>query len=216
MNAVMHVTIGQKIQALRKSRDLNLEDIAQIAGVSIPSVHFWESGKFKPKTQSVRKICQHFGLDFQPFIDEETDYFDNDMPKDLIGMPSTRLVPLLGDIACGDPLNPDASSAESVQMPDFIHADYALRCKGDSMINARIYDGDIVYIRQQPEVVNGEIAAVIVDDEITLKRVYRHPHYTILQPENPAHEPIILTPQHFQTGKARIIGKAVAFTSKVR
>ena len=139
-----------------------------------------------------------------------------DATSDLIGMPSTRLVPLLGDIACGDPLNPDASSAESVQMPDFIHADYALRCKGDSMINARIYDGDIVYIRQQPEVENGEIAAVIVDGEITLKRVYKRTGFVILQPENPAHEPIIISSEEITAGKMSVIGKAVAFTSKVR
>lgn len=88
-------------------------------------------------------------------------------------MPKTKKVPLIGTIACGTPILAVENIECDVDMPENIRADFALRCKGDSMIDAHIYDGDIVYIRKQPIVDNGEIAAVIIDDEATLKRFYR-------------------------------------------
>lgn len=72
-----------------------------------------------------------------------------------------------------------------MDMDESVHADFCLRCKGDSMINARIFDGDIVYIRQQDDVENGEIAAVVIDGEATLKRVYKYPNRLELRAENP-------------------------------
>lgn len=209
------MTLATKIYSLRKARGLTMKEMGAIAGVSDTAVFKWELGEVFPKAPRIRRICTYFGLNFSLFYDETNDYYDNDLPREVVGLPPMRSVPLLGDIACGDPINPDASSAESVQMPDFVHADYALRCKGDSMINARIYDGDLVYIRSQPEVENGEIAAVVVDGEITLKRVYKRTGFVILQPENPAHEPIIVTTADISAGKMRIIGKAVAFTSRI-
>ena len=93
-------------------------------------------------------------------------------------------------------------------------AGFTLTCKGDSMINARIFDGDIVYIRQQPEVENGQIAAVLIGSEATLKRVYKHADKLVLNPENPAYEPLVLSGAELEDVK--IIGKAVAFISAVR
>lgn len=87
-------------------------------------------------------------------------------------------------------------------------------CKGDSMINARIFDGDIVYIRQQPTVDNGEIAAVLIDDEATLKRVRLFDDHIVLEPENPLYRPFVYWGEEMNT--VRILGKAVAFLSTVR
>ena len=98
-------------------------------------------------------------------------------------------------------------------MPENVHADFCLRCNGDSMVGARIKDGDVVFIRQQPEVENGEIAAVIIDDEATLKRVYLSADKIILQPENPRYEPFVFVGE--ELSQIRIIGKAVAFISWV-
>lgn len=103
-----------------------------------------------------------------------------------------------------------------VDVPDYIHADFALRCKGDSMIGARIYDGDIVYIRKQPQVENGEIAAVLIEDvaeyaEATLKRLYLSSGQLVLQAENPTFAPIVFTGDSIR--QVHILGKAVAFTS---
>ena len=132
---------------------------------------------------------------------------------------SGKTVPLIGDIACGTPILADENIEKEVRLPEDISADFCLRCKGDSMINARIYDGDIVFIRQQPSVENGEIAAVLIDDtadiaETTLKRVYIYDSKVMLVAENPKYPPLSFEKEEMNS--VRILGKAVAFLSGVR
>lgn len=136
------------------------------------------------------------------------------LPSNIIPMPEMRKIPLLGTIACGAPVLADAHINGEVDIPANIHADFALTCQGDSMINARIYDGDIVYIRQQDTVENGEIAAVLIENEATLKRVKLLPDRIILEPENPLYDPLVYRGE--EMNELRILGKAVAFTSSVR
>lgn len=142
---------------------------------------------------------------------EPTSIFDI---KNIFHLPQTKKVPLLGAIACGEPILAVENVEDYVDMSDEVHADFALRCKGDSMINARIFDGDIVYIRQQPDVENGEIAAVLIDDEATLKRVFKHKGSLELRAENPTFSPIYIEGPALDD--VRIIGKAVAFLSSVK
>ena len=129
-------------------------------------------------------------------------------------MPVMSKIPLLGSIACGAPILAQEHIEDYLDLPGHIHADFALTCKGDSMINARIFDGDVVYIRQQDTVDNGEIAAVLIDGEATLKRVRLFDDHISLEPENPQYRPIVLWGEDMNT--AHIIGKAVAFTSTIR
>ena len=132
----------------------------------------------------------------------------------IIPMPEMRKIPLLGNIACGAPILADDHIEEYIDIPKHVRADFALSCKGDSMINARIFNGDVVYIRQQETVDNGEIAAVLIDNEATLKRVRLYEDHISLEPENPQYRPIVLWGEEMNT--VRILGKAVAFTSAVR
>ena len=136
------------------------------------------------------------------------------LPDNILPLPQMRKIPLLGTIACGEPILATENIECNIDIPDHIHADFALRCKGDSMVNARIMDGDIVYIRQQPDVENGEIAAVLIGDEATLRRVYKADNQVTLMPENSAYAPRVYTGD--QLSALRILGKAVAFVSKVR
>lgn len=140
---------------------------------------------------------------------------DNNLATlNILPLPEAKKIPLLGEIACGDPILATENISEWLQIDANIRADFALRCKGDSMINARIFDGDIVYIHQQPIVENGEIAAVIVSDintEATLKRVYVYDDHVVLEAENPMYKPIVFWGADIQ--KVKILGKAVAFTS---
>ena len=129
-------------------------------------------------------------------------------------MTQVKKVPLLGTIACGEPILADENVECYVSVPDHIHADFCLRCQGDSMINARIFDGDIVYIHKQPIVENGEIAAVLIEEEATLKRVYIYPDKIILQPENPLYAPKVYVQE--EMNDIQILGKAIYFTSLVR
>ena len=139
---------------------------------------------------------------------------DSILPSNIIPLPAMRKIPLVGSIACGTPILAEENLDGAVEAPDHVHADFALRCKGDSMINARIFDGDIVYIRQQETVEHGEIAAVLVGDEATLKRVYMYDDCISLEAENPRYKPMVYRGEDMNA--VRILGKAVAFTSVIR
>lgn len=150
-------------------------------------------------------------------VPKERNSFDITKDPNYMPLPQTKKIPLLGTIACGVPILATENIDEYVTAPGSIQADFCLRCKGDSMINARILDGDIVYIKSQPDVENGEIAAVIIDSlesECTLKRVYKYPNKVVLAPENNAYEPFVYTNEELNC--IRIIGKAVYFLSQAR
>ena len=136
------------------------------------------------------------------------------LPGNVLPIPATRKIPLLGTIACGEPITAVENVDQYIDVAENIHCTFALRCKGDSMIDARIMDGDVVYIREQPQVENGEIAAVLIDDEATLKRVYLSDGVVQLVACNAKYSPLVYTGAQLET--LRILGKAVAFTSFVR
>lgn len=143
------------------------------------------------------------------FNDDIDDNYDNLYKIDKIKLP------MLGTIACGEPIFADEDRESYVMVGTEIRADFCLKCQGDSMINARIHDGDIVFIRKQDIVDNGEIAAVIIDDEATLKRFYyyKEQNMVILRPENSKYKDIILTGEQLE--RVKVLGKAVAFQSDV-
>lgn len=140
---------------------------------------------------------------------EATETVDNIYKLDKIKLP------FLGKVACGDPIFADEDRESYIMVGTDIGADFCLQCQGDSMINARIHDGDIVFVKKTDIVENGEIAVVIIDDEATLKRFfyYREQNLVILKPENPKYQDIILTGE--QLNQVRVIGRAVAFQSDV-
>lgn len=141
---------------------------------------------------------------------------NNDMKLSNIIPITTHKLPMLGEIACGEPRFINENRESYVDAGTNIKADFCLKAKGDSMINARIMDGDVVFIRRQPVVENGEIAAVAIDDEATLKRFYRDEETgTItLVAENPAYAPMVFTSGNQKN--VYILGKAIAFQSDIR
>lgn len=140
---------------------------------------------------------------------EPTETVDNIYKLDKIKLP------FLGKVACGEPIFADEDRESYIMVGTDIGADFCLQCQGDSMINARIHDGDIVFVKKTDIVENGEIAVVIIDDEATLKRFfyYREQNLVILKPENPKYQDIILTGE--QLNQVRVIGRAIAFQSDV-
>lgn len=125
-------------------------------------------------------------------------------------------LPLLGEIACGTPKFANESIECYIEAGTNIKADFCLRAKGDSMINARIYDGDIIFIRSQSSVENGEIAVVLIDDDATLKRYFYYAEQCklVLQAENSNYEPLVYVGEELKN--VRVIGKAIAFQSDVK
>ena len=124
-----------------------------------------------------------------------------------------KRLPLLGSIACGEPVFASEEWEGWVEASDDLNADFCLKAKGDSMINARIYDGDIVFIRKQSMVKNGQIAAVLIDNEATLKRMYYDHENNIVQlvAENPSFPPLVYAGE--KLNEIRVLGLAVAFQS---
>lgn len=191
------------------------KELAKIWGFPYSTVTEWINGKKYPRIDRIEIMANYFNILKSDLIEDATHERDPiyALPN-IEPLPKTRKVPILGSIACGRPNIAYEEYEGMAEIPDDIHADFALRCRGDSMINARIFDGDLVYIREQPTVENGQIAAVYVEDETTLKKVKFYSDHIILQAENPAFPPIYLYKEEMNS--LRILGLAVAFTSMVK
>ena len=205
------MTTGQRMKERRKELGLSAEYVADRLGVSPATIYRYEKGDIEKMPGNILEPISKILNTTPSFL---MGWVDSTLPENVLPMPQMKTVPLLGTIACGEPILAAENVEGDVAMPEHVIADFALRCKGDSMIEARIFDGDIVYIRQQPSVENGEIAAVLIGEEATLKRVYVYPEKLVLSPANHNYEPFIYVGEEISS--IRILGKAVAFTSAVR
>lgn len=208
------MSLGNNLKAARASARLTLEEVALQVGVSRQTIQRYESGVIgNIPSDKVEKLA--LVLNTTPAI--LMGWEESTLPPGLQPLPKTKKIPLLGAIACGEPILAAENINSYIECPEEIHADFSLRCKGDSMINARIFDGDIVYIREQPSVENGEIAAVLIDGmetECTLKRFYKDVDEIRLEAENPMYQKLVFRKE--EMNHVRVIGKAIFFTSAVR
>lgn len=205
------MTFGAKLKNIRISMGLSQEEFAKKLNTTKQVISRYETEQRTPKITIAQEYADVLGISLHDLIDNNVDFPSAD---NIVPIPKMTKIPLLGNIACGDPITAEENLDGFVNAPEDISADFALRCKGDSMIGARILDGDIVLIRQQPDVEDGEIAAVLIDNEATLKRVHKKAGCLILNPANPSYEPIIITGE--ELNDVRIIGKAVYFISAVK
>ena len=214
--------LGELIIEYRTSHNISQRQFADICDLSNGYISMLERG-INPKTQKpitptipqLKKLADGMAMTISEILEKVDDMpIDLSGPGSIIPFPELQKVPLIGAIACGAPILAEEHIEDYVDMPKHVRADFALTCKGDSMINARIFDGDVVYIRQQDTVENGEIAAVLIDNEATLKRVRLFEDHISLEPENPQYRPLVLWGEEMNV--VRILGKAVAFTSTVR
>ena len=198
---------GDKLKSLRIKRGLTQEELAEILGTSKQVISRYENNLRSPKVDVVQDYAEKLNVSVMYFSDNSIPTAENIIP-----MPKMRKIPLIGTIACGTPILAVENIKDQVDVPEHIHADFALRCKGDSMIDADIQDGDIVYIRQQDEVDPGQIAAVLVEDEATLKRFYYDASAGVvtLVPANSAMPPQIY--QGETLNHIKILGLAVGLT----
>ena len=206
------MNIGDIMYARRQELGLTLEEVGDYVGVGKSTVRKWEHGEIE-NMKRVKIALRSKILKLSPltFFTGEVEY---GVPDNIVPLPKMKKIPLLGTIACGEPILATENIEALINADEDLNADFALRCKGDSMINARIFDGDIVYIREQPDVEDGEIAAVLIGEEATLKRVYKYPSKVVLRPENPLYDDMICSKE--EMNEVRILGKAVAFLSAVR
>ena len=212
--------VGENIKKRRKELNYSQKKVAEYLGISQQAYSKYENNLNSFNFETALKLGEileisldDLGLDYRS-SGENNIAPDYSNIKGIMPLPEMRKVPLLGAIACGEPIYREED--EWISLPNDIKADFCLRCQGDSMINARINDGDIVFIKSCPEVENGQIAAVSIDNEVTLKRVYYYPEKNklVLNPENPTYEPFVFMNE--EPNDIRILGKAVMFLSNVK
>lgn len=213
--------MAKRIKDLRTSQGMTLEQVAEKVGVGKSTVRKWETGLIanmrRDKIAALADALNTSPMYLMGWSDEinpapalDLSKFDNIYPVKL------KKFPLLGEIACGKPIFANEDRESYILAGSDIHADFCLRAKGDSMVNARILDGDIVFIRKQDMVDNGEIAAVAIGDDVTLKRVVYYPEQNllILKAENSRYQDMIYAQD--QLDQVYILGKAIAFQSDVK
>ena len=218
------MNVGQRISSRRKELGLSADEVAAYLKKDRSTIYRYESNDIEKLPTSIleplSKILQTtpaYLMGWEDKAENNAKLNVTDLKKYGIRPIETRKFPMLGEIACGKPIFCNEEHETFIEASSDIRADFCLIAKGDSMINARIFDGDVVFVREQPMVENGEIAAVIVnDDEVTLKRFYynKDEEKIVLQPENPTYKSFIYIGE--ELSHIRVLGKAVAFMSLVR
>ena len=200
---------GSRIKKARLSKDWSQEELANKLGTSKSVISGYESGRNDPSYSMALKIAEQLSVSINWLF-----YGNNDLSDitNVVNPITTKQYPLLGTIAAGVPVLAEENIEEYINLDKKINADFCLRVSGDSMVLSYIFDGDIVFIRKQPDVENGEIAAVLIDDSATLKKVYKHgDDFIELRAENPKYKPMLLD----QNSDISILGKAVYKLSKI-
>jgi len=200
---------GQRLKEVREEKNLTTRELGEMLGTTAATISRYETGIHDPKRVFIQQTASTLNVNPAWLMGANVDkYIEKD---DLM----FKRVPILGTIAAGQPILAEEHIEGYEYVPENSNIDFCLRVKGDSMINARIYDGDIVYIRKQPDVENGEIAAVIVDGEnATLKRVYKINGSVILRPENQNYKEMVFSKKDLK--EVNVLGKAIFFKSEVR
>ena len=195
----MQSDIGKRIAELRRERGLNQEELAELAMLHRVTVAKYETGQVEPGALAIGRIADALGVSTDELLCR-TEKLPPFIPM------IKRAVPIVGEIACGQPITAQQNIEGFAELPDGVSADFALRCKGDSMIPT-FQPGDLVLIRQQPEVEQGQIAAVGIENEATLKRFYRNGESILLVADNHAYPPQVYP----VASDVRIYGLAVGF-----
>lgn len=207
-------SISSRLRLAMDEANINQTDLALKAGIDRSAISSYLTERYSPKQDNILRLARALGVSEVWLMGYDVPMHKELAPlTDILPPPATRKVPLVGTIACGEPIEAIENYDEYAEAPEYIHCDFALKCEGDSMIGARIYDGDIVYIRTQPTVENGQIAAVLIEDKATLKKVYYQEEGVMLMPANPEMPPLYYDSERMDNSRIRVLGLAVGFTS---
>lgn len=223
------MTLGDLIKEYRSDHKLSMDEFAQRSGLSKAYVSILErnvnpsTGKpAVPSLETIKGVSSAMGIDVNDLVSaldgdqiislvpSKADTDLDNIPPGFIPLPKTYKVPLVGRIACGTPITAEENLEGYIDVPVDRQVDFALLCEGDSMVDAGIKNGDAVYIRKQPTVENGQIAAVRINGEATLKRVYINGNTMVLQPANASYPPLTYSLSDLED--VAIEGFAVGFT----
>ena len=209
---------GDKLKQLRSYKGLTQDDLANIVKLSKQVISRYEKGYRSPDISIAKNWADALNIPVRYLVDDSLDlisFLQNPQisKNNLIPLEKIKKIPVLGKIACGTPILAEQNIDGYILLPNGISADYALNCDGDSMVDAGIYDGDVVFIKEQPMVENGEIAAILIDGETTLKKVYKDKDKLSLIPANSKYAPLTFVKN--EINMVSILGKATAYLHKI-
>ena len=213
-NGILMSELGERIKTLRKQNGFTQLSLMAVLRnqynmkTDRVMISKWETGFQTPHIDTLKILAEVLGVSVD-FLLTGVETINPDYSEDY-SIP-VKKIRMLGSIACGTPIFCNEEYEYVLATGENAKADFCLTAKGDSMINARIADGDIVFIKQQPTVENGEIAAVVIDDEATLKRVYKTADGLMLVAENPAYQPMYFSGEELT--QTYVLGKAIGFQS---
>lgn len=200
--------IMNRIKELRKKYKMSQTELSQQLGIVQSTLSTWENNQFEPDSKALIAMSEIFNVSVDYLLGKEKKTPDFSEVSNIIKFEKFKKIPILGTIACGEPILAEENIEGYTNIEEDIHADFALRCKGDSM-SPKFEDGDIVLIRQQPIVENGQIAAVLIGTEATLKHVYLSDYDIMLIADNPQYKPLVYAGEDMNN--IRILGLAVGY-----
>ena len=182
-------------------------DLSRKTKIPEGTISCYKSGKYEAKQDKVYIIAKALNVDPSWLMGYDVPMQpDSFIPEGFEPVPELVPVPVVGRIACGTPILAEQNIEGTICIPARWRADFILVCDGDSM-EPKIHKGDLVAIRRQPEVENGEIAAVRIGEEATLKRVFRHDKFLELRAENQEFQSLIYAGEDMED--VTIEGKAM-------
>lgn len=209
-------TTGERLEYKRKELKLSYSTISELFGTTASTIQRYCKGTTKKiPTDFLYKFAEVYAIDINWLLGSNENEIKTliETHNDILPL-NLKKFPLLGEISCGQPVLVEEMTEYFIAC-DLINADFCLKAKGDSMVNAKISEGDIVFIRTQNMVDNGEIAAILIENETTLKRLYYYPdeNRILLQSENNKYPPMIY--KNEQLDQITILGKAVKVMSNL-
>lgn len=208
---------NDKVKLNREKLGYTLEELAKLVGVSAPTIQRYESGEIKNvRRDKISKLAKALNVSpayLMGWNDSPSEDIDISKIPGVIMPVKLKRIPILGSIACGEPLFAEQNYEGYFMLDENLAgADFCLRAKGDSMIEANIFERDLVFFKKTNDVENGTIAAVLIDDEATLKRISKSEDMLILQPCNRIYSPIIIKPEDDK--RVLILGEMVGVYSE--
>lgn len=196
MKGLKNSTFAKRLAKAMEIRSMTQTDLHNLTKINKSSISTYLKGEYEAKQDKVDllsralRVSPAWLMGYDISMDGMSTDFDETTLPGYIPI-SKRKIPLLGTVAAEEPIFADENIEEYLPIDDTIHADFALHVKGNSMIGANIHDGDIVLVRKQNDVDDGQIGIVLKDDEATMKRVYHGKDHLTLIAENPDYAPII-------------------------
>lgn len=199
---------GKRLKECRESLGISQRELAEMSNISHANISRYEKGCHGASREIAKRLAEIFKVSLYWLIGA-------DIPKYAIEQDSKSIL-VLGKVAAGIPIEAQENILEVLPVPENYGVDFGLKVQGESMKGIGIKNEDIVLLRSQKTLENGEIGVVDIGGEVTLKRFYKDDSKVMLVSENPDIPPIMITGKEAIRKNLRIIGKAIYFIGKVK